>query len=749
MSFQLDRYTLQDRLGEGATAVVYAAYDRELNRDVAVKVLRETMGMSQLARERFRREAQAAAGLSHPNLVTVYDAGTADGQSYLVMERVQGKSLEECLRGRRPALRELVRILERASRGVAAAHEKGIVHRDLKPANILMSTSGDPKVGDFGMAHLMDSRVELTRTGVPLGTPMYMAPEQVQGRTQDISPRTDVYGLGAILYEALTGRPPHIADGIAELYAKIANDEPVLPTKLNPEAPPELAAVALKSLDKDPARRYADAAGFADDLARYLGGKQVEARPASFMYRAWRRIKKHRLAVSAGTAAILVILGVALAGLHRTRALEEERGRDLRAAEESQKASRRREESLKRLSNLWARMVGVLEWRQQPSRKPAEIRQELDGLLQEVSTYILEYPELPQGYYVRAKAHHAYGNYPAATADLTRALDRHPDFSPGWALLAQVKLDLYVDRLYAWSERERDENRKAAAPILREAEEALRRCEGGAPGKTASERWGLSWTRSDIIQETVMLAMKDRYLHDNREAGVKRLMEAHEKSPAAEYCDWIGVWSGDVAKVAPWLDQAITLAPHWPRPYMNRAVCWKVKGDGKKAIEDLTKVIEINPTSAVAYDYRGWYRCQSGELEGAIEDGNRAVQLDPGFATAYAHRAEARRLKADRQGAIEDASKAISISPGLAIAWGIRGHTRLELGEIDRSIPDLNRAIELSDEAHVRLQRALAYRLKLNFKQMDLDCDKVLQLAPADSPLRAVAQQLKDESKRR
>jgi len=688
--------------------------------------------------------------------VAVYDAGTTDGQAYLVMERVPGKSLDDFVRRQKPDLRTLVRILERAARGIAAAHEKGIVHRDLKPANILMSSTGEPKVGDFGMAHLMDSQMELTKTGVPLGTPLYMAPEQVQGRTQDITPRTDVYGLGAILYEVLAGRPPLVADGIAELYGKIANEEPPRPTKLNPTIPPELEAVALKAIDKDPARRYADAGCFADDLSRYLEGKAVEARPASVAFRSWRWIKRHRMTAATGTAAVLVVIGVALVGQHRNRALEEEGLKDRRAAEERLKRAlqesqdaRRREASLKRLSNLWARMVGILEWRQQPSRKPAEIREELDGLLREVSTYIADYPELPQGYYVRARAHHAAGDHRTAEAELTRALDRYPDFSPGWALMAQVKMERYVERLWSWSIRERELNRKEAAPILREAEEALRRCEGGAPGKAASERWGLSWTRADIVLETVMLAMMDRYLHENKEAGIKRLKEAHEKSPAAEYCELIGIWMGEVSLVAPWLDQAISLAPHWARPYVNRAIVWKVKGDVKKALEDLTKAIDINPNYALAYDHRGWYRCQLQDVDGALEDGNRAVQLDPGMASAYAHRGEARRIKGDRHGAIEDASEALEIAPGMSSAWSVRGHAFLELGQVDRALPDLNRAIELGpEEAVYRMQRAMAFRLKNDFARMIDDCDKVLQLAPADSTLRAVATQFKDEARR-
>src|SRR5262249_32962715 len=147
------------------------------------------------------------------------------------------------LRERRPDERGIARILERAARGVAAAHEKGIVHRDLKPANILVSSTGEPKVGDFGMAHLMDSQMELTKTGVPLGTPLYMAPEQIQGKAQAITPRTDVYGLGAILYELLSGRPPHEAASIMELYGKIAREEPVPLRKWNPKIPPELEAI--------------------------------------------------------------------------------------------------------------------------------------------------------------------------------------------------------------------------------------------------------------------------------------------------------------------------------------------------------------------------------------------------------------------------------------------------------------------------------------------------------------------------
>jgi tetratricopeptide (TPR) repeat protein/predicted Ser/Thr protein kinase len=756
-AFRLSRYELQERIGEGSTALVYAAWDQELKRNVAIKILREVVGMSEIARERFRREAQAAAGLSHPNLVTVYDAGTVDGQAYLVMERVQGRSLEEYLSERHPDERGIAAILERAARGVAAAHEKGIVHRDLKPANILVSPSGDPKVGDFGMAHLMDSQMELTKTGVPLGTPLYMAPEQIQGKLQAITPRTDVYGLGAILYELLSGRPPHVADSIVDLYGKIFRDEPVPPRKLNPRIPPELEAIALKALDKEPERRYATAAFFADDLARFLEGTPILARPASPIYRIYRRLRLHRSAVVGILAALAVTGGIALVSQQRLRALEEERLRDRRAADEQLKRasrdslelSRKREDSFKRLSFLWGRMVAILEWRQQPSRTPAEIRKELKGMLAEASTYIGDHPDLPQGYFIRARAHYAAGAHRPAEADLALALERHSDFTPGWALLAQVKLERYVEHLYAWSAQERKSRRQEAEPILRDAEEALRRCDRGGPGKAAFERWGLSWTRADEVNETLMLALKERYVQDNLEAAKARLQEAQKKTPAAEYCDFIGNWAGDANLALPWIERAIALAPNWARPYVDRSNLRNFLGDRKKAIEDLTRALDINPDYAMACDHRGWYYCLEGKLDEAIDDCTQALKLEPGMATAFAHRAEAFRIRGNRKAAVKDCSDAIALAPKMASAWGVRGHTHLEMGDVDAAIADLTQAVDLSSEDPLYLAfRALAFQAKKDFPRVIQDCEKALQLAPPNWEHRPSVERMRDEARR-
>ena len=286
---EIPRYEIRERLGEGTSAIVHRAWDRQLQRPVAIKIL---------------REAQAAAGISHPNIVTVHDAGEADGRPYLVMELVEGKGLNEILKNRDWEERTILALLEKVARGLEAAHAKGIVHRDLKPANIIVTPAGEPKVGDFGLAHLIDSETELTRAGTALGTPMYMSPEQVRGDSRAITPQTDIYALGSMLYEVVLGQPPHLGESIQEIYGKIEREEPEAPRRLRPKVSQDLQTIILKSIDKKPQRRYASAQALAEDLRRYLHGEPILARPPSGTVRIWRKVARHRLVLISGIAAI-------------------------------------------------------------------------------------------------------------------------------------------------------------------------------------------------------------------------------------------------------------------------------------------------------------------------------------------------------------------------------------------------------------------------------------------------------------
>jgi tetratricopeptide (TPR) repeat protein/tRNA A-37 threonylcarbamoyl transferase component Bud32 len=320
---RLGRYDLSGRLGEGAMAVVYRARDRDLGREVAIKILKGSALLSVVARERIAREAQALARLSHPNVIAVHDFGVEAGLVYVVMELASGPSLRQVLGSGMPGLRQGIGLLAAVARGVQHAHDRGIVHRDLKPENILVTGADVPKVVDFGLAHLADTAHALTRTGAQLGTPTYMAPEQVDGAAGPITVRTDVYALGAILYEVLTGRPPHEGASVTELFARILSRDPVAPRTLNPALPREVEAVILRAIEKAAGDRYAAAGELAEDLEAWLAGRPTRARPPGRLERIGRWARRNRTVATFSSLALAAVLAAAAVGwwsVERSRA---------------------------------------------------------------------------------------------------------------------------------------------------------------------------------------------------------------------------------------------------------------------------------------------------------------------------------------------------------------------------------------------------------------------------------------------
>ncbi len=309
------RFRVERELGRGGMGVVLLAHDRDLNRPVAVKLLRDDHP-EVLAR--FRLEAHALAGLSHPNAVRVYEFGEHAGRPFLALEYVAGHSLHDALRAGPLDPKRASGLLAQVAEAVQAAHELGIVHRDLKPANVLLDATDTPKLTDFGIARRLDDGAGLTETNVALGTPGYMAPEQVEGQPPDA--RTDVYGLGATLYECLTGRPPFVGP-IAAVLVQVIADDPVPPRALNAGVPADLETVCLKCLHKDPARRYPTATELAADLHRVVRGEPVRARPTGRAEKVARWTRRNKLpAALAAAAALSLVGGAAAAGLQAVRA---------------------------------------------------------------------------------------------------------------------------------------------------------------------------------------------------------------------------------------------------------------------------------------------------------------------------------------------------------------------------------------------------------------------------------------------
>ena len=270
------RYELTHLIARGGMAQVYRAMDRQLERPVALKVLFPELSVDRTFVERFRREAQAAANLSHPNIVPVFDWGEDDGSYFIVMEYVQGRPLSAVLRDpQRVSPRQIATIGAGVAAALAFAHRHGVVHRDVKPGNILITPDGDVKVTDFGIARAMNTEESLTQTGAVMGTAAYFSPEQAEGKGVDS--RSDIYSLGVVLYEMAVGRPPFTGDSPVAVASKHVRDQPVLPRQANPTVPPALEAVIMKAMAKNPDDRYGSAEELRADLLRFADGRPVEA----------------------------------------------------------------------------------------------------------------------------------------------------------------------------------------------------------------------------------------------------------------------------------------------------------------------------------------------------------------------------------------------------------------------------------------------------------------------------------------
>ena len=294
--------------------VVYRAIQVRLKRVVALKMVSAGGYASPEVLARFLAEAESIARLRHPNVVQVYDRGECEGLPFYSMEYFAAGSLGQRIDGTPWAAFAAARVVEQVSRGVAEAHRLGIVHRDLKPANILLGDDGTPKVADFGLAKSLDSTSDLTRTDRVLGTPSYMAPEQAEGKAGLIGPAADIYSLGAIFYELITGRPPFKAATALETLVQVRTADPVAPSRLVPGLARDAETIALKSLHKDPSRRYATARELADDLRRFAAGEMIVARRAGPLERGWHWARRHRT-VAALTVALVLTLAGGLAGV--------------------------------------------------------------------------------------------------------------------------------------------------------------------------------------------------------------------------------------------------------------------------------------------------------------------------------------------------------------------------------------------------------------------------------------------------
>jgi WD40 repeat protein len=293
--------------------LVYKARHLRLNRFVALKMLITGAYAGPHERARFQREAEAVASLQHAHIVQIHDVGDHEGWPYFTMELVEGGSLAQALAGTPQPARQAAALVAAVAEAMQAAHQSGIMHRDLKPANILLTADGAPKVADFGLARHFDVEPGLTLSGAQIGTPSYMSPEQVIGKASTIGPAVDIYALGVLLYEMLTGRPPFRGETASETEQQVLHHEPLSPSRLNPKVPRDVETICLKCLEKDPKRRYPTAGALAADRGRYLNVEPIHARPAGRLERGLRWARRHQ-STSAALAVMVLLLATLVAG---------------------------------------------------------------------------------------------------------------------------------------------------------------------------------------------------------------------------------------------------------------------------------------------------------------------------------------------------------------------------------------------------------------------------------------------------
>jgi tetratricopeptide (TPR) repeat protein/tRNA A-37 threonylcarbamoyl transferase component Bud32 len=701
----LDRYDIQVKIGEGATASVFRAWDRELKRRVAVKILRDTSGLNARARERFRREAQTAASLDHPNVLRVFDAGEASGHLYLVMELVEGRPLDVVLHERSRPLPEILSLLERAARGVAAAHARGIVHRDLKPANILLTAGDEPKIADFGLAFNPVVSGDLTRSGVTMGTPLYMSPEQVRGK-KEASPRSDVFSFGAILYEATIGQPPFAGQTLSDIYGQILDTDPVAPRRAVKSVARDLESIILKCLEKNPERRYAEAGALADDLRRYLSGEPVTARPIPPIRKLWRWAR-HRRALLLPAAALLL---AAAGGLAWTRTLEarnaarvdalledarrreaEGRTEDARAAfrgaldlapgrpearEGLERTSAALEAALKQRADreaarseayrLLERGRELLEvairYQYSPGVPAAQYRAKLEEARRTLSEAVNKEPGLPLGHLLLGRAWEMLGDPEAAEAEFRDAASRDPEsalvrYHLGRLLMHRTAF-MIVDELARWISsnvdaqeilhyrlRERDKNGPATEKQAAEA--------GAEIEKATTLRTGLE----DEMQAELAAVM----LHYTRKdwGSVRRLCgEATRKFAGRPGVEEFHLW---LALTHDRRDEGIAIktlqAPG--RTYGFQIVLAVENAEVGKLVD---QALQAHPRFTPALYVRALFRIQTGHLPEARKDLDAILELAPKLAPAYVARALIRDRRTEGDAALSDLDRALRLA---------------------------------------------------------------------------------------
>lgn len=785
-------YEIQGELGRGGMGVVYRARQLGLNRIVALKMILAGghAGSEQLAR--FHAEAEAVGHLQHPNIVQVYDVGEQDGLPYFSLEFIDGASLDKEIDGKPLPPMKAAQTIGTLAQAIQYAHSHGIVHRDLKPANVLLTSTGVLKITDFGLAKQLDNDSSQTRTGTVMGTPAYMAPEQGRGQ-KDVGPLADVYALGSMLFEMLTGRPPFLSATPLDTLMRLLHEEPVPPSRLQPNVSRDLETVCLKCLQKDPQKRYASAGALADDLQRFQAGEPILARPVSRPERIWRWCKRNpRIAALSSAVAVLLVTSCVALSVTGLRML-----RDKAAIQETRKLAQQRLDqageaiasgNYRRAQDFLQASDPLLE----TSAGLADVRDAVHLLKDQVNLYA-EFKDLLEN----ARYHGLASSKEALTeahdyciklillsdeidARTGRAKCGLPPLSPAQQQLFQEDLfDAFlVTAIVKW-----DVATAAADPVARRdaarwAVERFDRAEKKLPPtKTLYSRRYANWMMLSELEpdeparqrakaaaeadfaragEITATSPVDRFWHGYAEqlrgnTALKRgdtsKAREHFLNAIAQYVALLRIQPGhywgyyyfasshfqldDFNDAIVGFTAGINISPEMPWTFLQRGLAYHQLKQYDLAMEDFGQVLKAYPKNAEAYGNQAQTLLALGDSAAAIKAVDQVVELRPNDSQSYLKRGRAyRSLQRDTE-ALRDYEQALKLNPKSAEAFFQRGSIYLSQKKTDVASKDFAAAVSF-DPNYAPASSLLVESLRTlkRYPEALKECDRMLQLNP-------------------